>query len=90
MIDVSDLTQEEWDPLHRPRRNTGHWTTTNVGEALPGVPTPLGWSMWASTQQSVRVGFYAIGVLSRLPFELQASTSRDDLFKPGVEGAATR
>lgn len=62
--DIGDLTQEAWDPLHLPRHNSGHWTTTNVGEALPGVPTPLGWSMWAGTQQSVRDGFHAIGALS--------------------------
>ena len=34
--------------LHKPGAPETHWTTDNVGEALPGVATPLGWSVWES------------------------------------------
>src|ERR1700722_2649466 len=34
------------DPLHVPGLPGTHWTTDNLGEALPGVVTPLAWSIW--------------------------------------------
>ncbi len=33
---------DAWDPLHEPSWPNEHWSTANVGEALPGVLTPLG------------------------------------------------
>src|SRR5690349_12077540 len=51
------------DPLHVPGRPETHWTTVNVGEALPGVATPLGWTIWADIgDQMCRDLSYAIGV----------------------------
>ena len=35
------------DPLHDCSTATEHWTTANVGEAMPGVVTPLSWTVFA-------------------------------------------
>lgn len=35
---------ELYDP---PRSPESRWTRVNIGEAIPGVPTPLSWSMWS-------------------------------------------
>jgi pyruvate, water dikinase len=44
------------------------WTTVNVSEALPGVATPLGWSVWGpALDGGVRGTFAAFGVLT--PYE---------------------
>ena len=52
-----------WDPLHQPGRDETHWSTVNVGEALPGVATPLGWSVWSDIgDRMCRDLSYAIGV----------------------------
>ena len=40
---------EAWDTLHDPGSPDSHWSTDNVGEAAPGVLTPLSWSMWGAT-----------------------------------------
>ena len=53
---------DAWDPLHQPGRAESHWSTVNVGEALPGVATPLGWSIWSDIgDQMCRDLSYAIG-----------------------------
>ena len=40
------------------------WTTTNAGEALPGVVTPLTWSFFGDrTERAMRLMFYDLGVL---------------------------
>ncbi|TAM65688.1 PEP-utilizing enzyme [Mycobacterium sp.] len=52
-----------WNPLHQPGRAETHWSTVNVGEALPGVATPLGWSIWSDIgDRMCRDLSYAIGV----------------------------
>jgi len=54
------------DPLHCPGSPTTHWTTDNVGEAMPGVASPLGWSIWESDSDPAnRELFFRIGILSR-------------------------
>jgi phosphohistidine swiveling domain-containing protein len=51
------------DPLHQPGRDESHWSTVNVGEALPGVATPLGWSIWSDIgDRMCRDLSYSIGV----------------------------
>jgi pyruvate,water dikinase len=56
---MTDLT----DPLHQPGRPGTHWSTVNVGEALPGVATPLGWSIWSDIgERMCRDLSYSIGV----------------------------
>ncbi|BDE15774.1 MULTISPECIES: PEP-utilizing enzyme [Mycobacterium] len=55
-----------WDPLHQPGRDETHWSTVNVGEALPGVATPLGWSIWSDIgDRMCRDLSYAIGVFDK-------------------------
>jgi pyruvate,water dikinase len=54
-----------WDPLHSPTWPDAHWTTVNVGEALPGVATPLGWSLWRDVgDRMCRDVAYALGVFT--------------------------
>lgn len=54
---------DAWDPLHQPGRDETHWSTVNVGEALPGVATPLGWTIWSDIgDRMCRDLSYAIGV----------------------------
>jgi len=51
--------------LHGTTRPDTTWTTTNVGESVPGVPTPLGWSVWSvAGELAMRSAFGAIGALS--------------------------
>lgn len=53
------------DPLHCPGSAATHWTTDNVGEAMPGVASPLGWSIWESGSDPCnRELFHRIGVIS--------------------------
>ncbi len=42
------------------------WSTTNIGEALPGVTTPLGWSVWMpAIDIGVRDSFFRMGAISK-------------------------
>ena len=57
--DVPDPTNGESDP-HL------HWTTTNLREAIPGVQTPLSWTIWSRvTDDAAREAGYRVGALSR-------------------------
>ncbi|WP_250287246.1 MULTISPECIES: PEP-utilizing enzyme [unclassified Frankia] len=52
-------------PLHTQSRPERFWSTTNVGEALPGVATPLGWSLWGpAVDVGVRDCFARMGALA--------------------------
>ncbi len=54
---------DAWDPLHQPGEPQTHWSTVNVGEAVPGIATPLGWSIWSDIgDQMCRDLSYALGV----------------------------
>ncbi|WP_019876224.1 PEP-utilizing enzyme [Sporichthya polymorpha] len=54
------------DPLHGRSRPGSSWTTTNVGEAVPGVQTPLGWSIWGPAgEEGLRRAFHTLGALNR-------------------------
>ncbi len=60
--------------LHGPTRPDTTWTTTNVGESVPGIPTPLGWSMWSGAGEiAMRSAFHAIGALSRSELGIPAA-----------------
>jgi pyruvate,water dikinase len=52
------------DPLHEGSPAELHWTTTNVGEAMPGVLTPLSWSVWRPVGCALPEFGHAIGALS--------------------------
>jgi pyruvate,water dikinase len=42
----------------------GSWATTNLAEALPGVASPLGWSIWArAADRAARAPFHAMGAI---------------------------
>lgn len=54
------------DPTHIPGSPDLHWSTDNVGEALPGVTTPLGWTMWSDTgDRMIRESMFALGIFNR-------------------------
>lgn len=53
----ADVLDADWDP-------DAWWTTTNFGEAVPGVLTALNWSFWSSLgEPASRRVFHTIGVL---------------------------
>ena len=57
---------DEWDPLHSTGAPDLHWSTDNIGEAMPGVLTPLGFSWWPEAiEASALAAGYRIGALSR-------------------------
>lgn len=42
------------------------WSTRNVAEAIPGVPTPLSWSLWGPAMNGAAIGtFGRVGAFSR-------------------------
>lgn len=60
------MAGECWDILHDPGPPSSHWSTDNVGEAAPGVLSPLGWSMWGSIGDKMpREIAYRMGVSSQ-------------------------
>jgi rifampicin phosphotransferase len=57
---------DDWDPLHLPGAPELHWSRDNVGEAIPGVASPLGWSIWGSVgDRETREVAYRLGAMSR-------------------------
>lgn len=55
----------DWNPLHSPSEPQAHWSTSNFGEAMPGVLTPLGWSVWGDAgERALRDALYSAGALS--------------------------
>src|SRR5437764_13875723 len=67
------------DPLHMASGPDTPWTTTNVGEAMPGVQTPLGWTFWRDAcERAVRMNFWRLGALRRS--ELGLPEAVDDRF----------
>jgi phosphohistidine swiveling domain-containing protein len=54
------------DPMHQPGTAEAHWCTDNVGEAAPGVLTPLGATVWGIVGDAApREVAYRIGVFDR-------------------------
>jgi len=57
--EVRDPLDGDWDP-------NAYWSTSNVGEAVPGVLTPLNWSLWQeSSEGGLRIALVATGALPR-------------------------
>ncbi|MCZ7526753.1 MAG: PEP-utilizing enzyme [Acidimicrobiia bacterium] len=54
------------DPLHEELDGSGTWTRVNIGEAIPGVPTPLTWT-WCGPawDESLRRAWVRMGVFPR-------------------------
>ena len=60
------MAGEAWDVLHEPDPTDGHWSTDNVGEAAPGVLTPLSWSIWRTVgDRAPREVAFRLGAFSR-------------------------
>lgn len=60
------MAGEAWDVLHDPDTADGHWSTDNVGEAAPGVLTPLSWSIWRTVgDRAPREVAFRLGAFSR-------------------------
>lgn len=55
---MSSEAVESWDPLHHASDPDLYWTTTNAGEAMPGVQTPLSATVWSRMATG---GFEAAG-----------------------------
>jgi len=54
------------DPLHRAGAADLHWSCDNIGEGLPGILTPLGYTLWhRPVDHAGRESAYRAGVLSR-------------------------
>ena len=67
------------DPLHAHSGPSITWTTTNSGEALTGVQTPLTWTWWEDgVELGMRQCFFLLGALKRE--EIFASTNADDRY----------
>lgn len=63
---MPDVGVEYPDPLHGATRPQTYWSTSNAGEAMPGVLTPLGWTLWGvSLERTVRRSFAALGAIPR-------------------------
>ena len=56
---------ETWDPIHTYTAPNLYWTRGNVGEAIPGVQTPLSWSVWSrASDLCLREGSFATGAIT--------------------------
>jgi pyruvate,water dikinase len=67
------------DPLHQASGPATRWTTVNTAEALPGVPTPLGWTMWNEPlERAMRGAFSDIGCLP--PSAVRVAERVDDRY----------
>ena len=65
------------DPLHDRSGPDTFWTTVNAAEALPGVSTPLNWSVFGdAVERAFRWTFVDMGVLH--PAAVMVSASVDD------------
>lgn len=59
------------DVLHQPSTDKVQWTTVNLGEVFPGVPTPLNWFALAATGElGLRSALHAIGTYSRAELQI--------------------
>ena len=62
--------REDWDNLNFTEPQNYYWTTDNVGEAAPGVQTPLSGSFWGGIGDSMpRRIAHSMGVFARSEVE---------------------
>jgi pyruvate,water dikinase len=72
-VESLDLVPEPWDPTHRRGAEDEWYSRDNVGEAMPGVATPLTWSLWGPIGElNARAAAFNLGVLSRKEAEVPA------------------
>ncbi|HEY1974481.1 MAG TPA: PEP-utilizing enzyme [Pseudonocardia sp.] len=66
-----DGAADRWDVLNDPSDPGLHWTTGNIGEAVPGVQTPLSWSLWGTTiEAGMRLSMRDMGAFSHAESQL--------------------
>jgi pyruvate,water dikinase len=65
------------DPLRGASYPDTLWSTTNIAEAMPGLLTPLGYTVWSAVgERALRGAFQAIGALARR--ETEVPTRNED------------
>jgi rifampicin phosphotransferase len=58
------VAHDEFDPLMPSTRAVYHWTTANLGEAAPGVLSPLGATLWgAAAERAARRAPWMVGIM---------------------------
>jgi phosphohistidine swiveling domain-containing protein len=66
------------DPTHNATLPETFWSTSNFGEAMPGVVTPLTWTVWGpGAERSLREAFYRMGALTHQELEQVARFDAD-------------
>jgi pyruvate,water dikinase len=76
------------DPLHQESGPDTRWTTVNTAEALPGVPTPLAWTLWNHPlERAMRGAFCDIGCLA--PSAVRVAERVDDRYSAIFYGRFT-
>ena len=80
---------DSWDNLHSQSPPGLYWTTSNFGEAIPGVSTPLNWSLWGpALEGAMRGSVFAIGGMTRaerdLPLSLDDWYARSFFGRPAM------
>lgn len=69
---------EAADPLHERSGPDTFWTTVNAAEALPGVSTPLNWTVFGwPVERAFRGTFADMGVLAASDVVVPASVDGD-------------
>jgi pyruvate,water dikinase len=73
-LDGATALDDNDDPLSGVTAADTWWTTSNVGEAMPGVQTPLSWTVWSEGgDRSIRAAAYALGLFSAAEREVPAA-----------------
>lgn len=71
---IAGVSGEDWDNLNDPSADHLYWSTDNMGEAAPGVLSPLGWSLWGHIGEiAAREALYRAGALTPAERALPAS-----------------
>jgi phosphohistidine swiveling domain-containing protein len=79
------VVPESWDPLHAASPPGRLWSRANIGEALPGVLTPLTWDLWeVAAEGAARQAFHALGAATR--HESLVPADRDQRFARAFYG----
>jgi pyruvate,water dikinase len=61
-----DMVTGDDNPVYGVSAPNAFWSSSNIGEAMPGVMTPLSWSIWSAPAEcSMREPFVSMGVLPR-------------------------
>ena len=81
---------QRWDNLHSPSAAHIDWSTSNVAEAMPGVMTPLSWSLWHGVLEGASLDVaFQMGLFSRREATLTADLN-DHYFRSFSEGRPFR